>query len=174
MKNITEPPSPIFLCKNPIVTYSKKTNTPISVMMAAACQRWLLLWPIQHDHDISINAISSTGVSSIDACADALASQSVARRTHSSCWKLSWKCRRHVGNILATHDIVGRFWRHGLSLPTRCRHVLWVESVPPCRRAINESAWRETSCARTTRTQPWPPSCTSALSTIERWMPLFF
>ena len=36
---------------------------------------------------------------------------------------LSWKCRRHVGDMSATRDIVGRFWRHGLSLPTRCRHV---------------------------------------------------
>ncbi len=69
------------------------------------------------------------------------------------------------------HDFVGKFWRHGLSLPTRCQHVLRVESVLPCRRAINESAWRE-PCARTT--QPWPPSCTSALCTIVKWMPLVF
>ncbi len=37
--------------------------------------------------------------------------------------RLSWKCCRHVGNMSPTHNIVHRFWQHGLSLPTRCQHV---------------------------------------------------
>ncbi len=42
------------------------------------------------------------------------------------------------------------------------------------RRAKNESARWEPSCTRTTPTPPWPLSCISALSTIVKWMPLFF
>jgi hypothetical protein len=31
---------------------------------------------------------------------------------------LSWKCWGHVGDMSATRNIVGKFRRHGLSLPT--------------------------------------------------------
>ena len=36
----------------------------------------------------------------------------------------SWKCWRHVGVMLPTRDIVGKFRRHGLSLPTTCQQDL--------------------------------------------------
>ena len=43
--------------------------------------------------------------------------------------RLSWKCRRHVGDMSATRDIVGKFRRHGLSLPTGRPCGTWLESI---------------------------------------------
>ncbi len=44
-------------------------------------------------------------------------------------WLLSWQCRRHVGDMSATRDIVGECRRHGVSLPTTCQQGAIVTSL---------------------------------------------
>ena len=76
---------------------------------------------------------------------------------------MSATCRRHT-TLSADFGDMACLCRH---VADRLPRVLWVESVPPCRRAKNTRP-------QTQHAKPWPPSCTSALCTIVKWMPLCF